>query len=66
MFRVAFSMRWQDTLEYVVAPGEYRKSFPIFGSVAGLALVSRATIVMDRDNLKEFRSEQYTSGKNAV
>lgn len=63
MFRVAVSMRWQDTLEYVVAPGEYRKSFPYFGSVAGLALVSRATIVMDRDSLKKFRSEQYTSGK---
>ena len=38
MFRVAVSMRWQDTLEYVLAPGEYRKSFPYLGSVAGLAL----------------------------
>jgi hypothetical protein len=63
MFRVAVSMRWQDTLEYVVAPGEYKKSFPYFGSVAGLALLSREIIVMDRDRLKKFRSEQYTSGK---
>jgi hypothetical protein len=63
MFRVAVSMRWRDTLEYVVAPGEYRKSFPYFGSVAGLALLSRSTIVMDRDRLKKFRSEQYISGK---
>ena len=63
MFRVSVSMRWQDNLEYVVAPGEYRKSFPYFGSVAGLALLSRTTIVMDRDKWKKFRSEQYTSGK---
>lgn len=66
MFRVSVSMRWQDTLEYVVAPGEYRKSFPYFGSVAGLALLSRTTIVMDRDKRKKFRSEQYISGKSPI
>jgi hypothetical protein len=62
MFRVGISARWQDTLEYVTAPGEYRVPFPYQNSVAGLALEFRQAIVMDRDNFKRFRNKQYTDG----
>ncbi len=64
MFRVAVSMRWNDTLEYIVAPGEYKKAFPYFGSIAGLALTVRQTIVMDRDRFKKFRTQDYVDGKS--
>lgn len=62
MFRVGVSARWQDTLEYITAPGEYRAPFPYQGSVAGMALLFRQTIVMDRDINKRFRNKQYTDG----
>ncbi|MEN3335225.1 MAG: hypothetical protein V7641_4590 [Blastocatellia bacterium] len=62
MFRLGISVRWQDTLEYIVAPGEYRGSFPLMGSVSGLALLVRKTIVMDRDRYKQFRSKDYPQG----
>jgi hypothetical protein len=63
MFRVAISMRWQDNLEYVVAPGEYRQSFPYYGSVAGMSLLVRRTIVMNRDKYKKFRTSDFLDGK---
>jgi hypothetical protein len=63
MFRVAISMRWQDNLEYIVAPGEYKKSFPYHGSVAGMSLVVRKTILMDRDRFKAFRTSDYIQGR---
>lgn len=62
MFRVGVSARWQDKLEYITAPGEYRVPFPYQNSVAGLALEFRQTIVMDRDIHKRFRNKQYTNG----
>jgi hypothetical protein len=62
MFRVGISVRWQDTLEYIVAPGEYKGSFPLIGSVSGLALLVRQTIVMERDRFKQFRSKDYAQG----
>jgi hypothetical protein len=62
MFRVGVSARWQDKLEYVSAPGEYRVPFPYQNSVAGLALEFRQSIVMDRDIRKRFRNKQYTDG----
>jgi hypothetical protein len=63
MFRVAISMRSQDNLEYIVAPGEYRKSFPYYGSVAGMSLLARRTIVMNRDKYKKFRTSDFVDGK---
>jgi hypothetical protein len=63
MFRVAISMKWQDSLEYIVAPGQYQKPFPYIGSVAGLALAVKQTIVMDRDKQKKFRSGDFVEGK---
>lgn len=63
MFRVGVTMRWQDMLEYLVAPGEFKKSFPYFGSVAGLALLSRRAIVMDRDKNKKFRAKDFDRGR---
>lgn len=62
MFRVSVSVKWQDTLEYIVAPGEYKGTFPLMGSVSGLALLARKTIVMDRDRFKNFRSKDYGKG----
>lgn len=62
MFRVGVTSRWQDTLEYITAPGEYRVPFPYPGSVSGLALEFRETIVMDRDCRKRFRNKKYTEG----
>jgi hypothetical protein len=62
MFRVGVAMRHQDVLEYIVAPGEYQSSFPYIGSVAGLSLIVRETIVMDRDMDKKFRSKDYRDG----
>jgi hypothetical protein len=62
MFRVGVAMRHQDVLEYIVAPGEYQASFPYIGSVAGLSLIVRETIVMDRDMDKKFRSKDYRDG----
>ena len=63
MIRVAISMKWHDNLEYVVAPGQYKKSFPYFGSVAGLALAVNHTIVMDRDRYKKFRGKDLGEGR---
>jgi hypothetical protein len=62
MFRVGISARWQDTLEYITAPGEYRMPFKFTGSVAGLALLFRKTIVMDRDKKKRFRNAEFSDG----
>ena len=63
MIRVAISMKWQDNLEYLVAPGQYQKSFPYLGSVAGLALAVKQTIVMDRDRFKKFRGKDFVEGR---
>jgi hypothetical protein len=63
MFRVAISMKWLDHLEYVVAPGEYKKDLAYAGSVAGLALEVKQTIVMDRDRYKKFRGKSLPDGK---
>ena len=62
MFRVSIAMRRQDVLEYIVAPGQYQATFPFGGSVAGLSLTVRQTIVMDRDIDKKFRSREYRDG----
>lgn len=62
MFRVGVAMKWQDTLEYISAPGEYRVAFPFQRSVSGLALVSRQTIVMDRDRNRRFRDKDHGDG----
>jgi hypothetical protein len=62
MFRVGVSARWQETLEYITAPGEYRVPFPYKNSVAGLALEFGQTIVMDRDIHKRFRNKLYSDG----
>jgi hypothetical protein len=62
MFRVGVAMRHQDVLEYIVAPGQYRASFPYIGSVAGLSLAVRQTIIMARDRDKKFRSKDYRDG----
>jgi hypothetical protein len=62
MFRVGVTSRWQDTLEYITAPGEFRVSFPYQGSVSGLALEFHENIVMDRDSRKRFRNKKYTDG----
>jgi|GEM_PF-2287577 len=63
MIRVGIAVRWQDTLEYIVAPGQYKQPFPFFRSVAGLALQVQKTIVMDRDKDKKFRSKEYSDGR---
>ncbi|MGB9179065.1 MAG: hypothetical protein WCB68_07425 [Pyrinomonadaceae bacterium] len=63
MFRVAISMRWLDNLEYVVTAGEYLKPFPYFGSVAGMSLLVRKTIIMDKDKDKKFRTSDFMDGK---
>jgi hypothetical protein len=62
MFRVGVAARWQDTLEYISAPGEYRVAFPFLRSVSGLALLSRQTIVMDRDSNRRFRDKDHGDG----
>jgi hypothetical protein len=62
MFRAGVTVKWQDVLEYVSASGGYRKPFPYFGSVAGLALLFRQTVIMDRDANKKFRSDAYPQG----
>jgi hypothetical protein len=62
MFRVGVAVRRQDMLEYIVAPGQYKAAFPLLRSVAGLALLVRQTIVMDRDRTKRFRSKDYPRG----
>jgi hypothetical protein len=62
MFRVAISIKQAELLEYIVAPGEYQASFPLVGSVAGLALSMRETIVMDRDRDREFRDKDHKDG----
>jgi hypothetical protein len=59
MFRVSVLIRRRDLLDYVVAPGEYGKSFPVFGSVSGLALTFKQTIVMDRDMHRTFRDKSH-------
>ncbi len=62
MFRVGVSLRWQDKLETITAPGQYRVPFPYQNSVAGMALEFRQTIVMDRDIRKRFRNKEYPNG----
>lgn len=57
MFRMGITIRMPDTLEYVVAPSKYKQPFPLRGSVAGLALTTRKTIVMERDKSRTFRNE---------
>jgi hypothetical protein len=57
MFRMGITIRMTDSLEYVVAPSKYKQPFPLRGSVAGLALTTRKTIVMGRDKSKTFRNE---------
>jgi hypothetical protein len=63
MFRVGVTVRKKDTLEYIVAPGEYKDSFPYFGSTAGLCLKAHHTIVMDRDRYRKFRTREYRDGR---
>jgi hypothetical protein len=65
MFRVGITIQWQDVLEYVISPGEYRVSFPYAASVAGLALLTRQTIIMDRDRNIKFRSKDQKEGIRA-
>ena len=62
MFRVGVAAKWQDDLEYISAPGEYRVAFPFLRSVSGLALLSRQTIVMDRDSNRRFRDKDHGDG----
>ncbi|HEY0081030.1 MAG TPA: hypothetical protein VGB73_20670 [Pyrinomonadaceae bacterium] len=62
MFRMGVTIRMSDHLQYIVAAGEYRSPFPIRKSVAGLALKSGHTIVMDRDKNKQFRTEDNQEG----
>lgn len=57
MFRMGITIRLPDSLEYIVAPSKYKQPFPLRGSVAGLALTTRETIVMYRDESKRFRTE---------
>jgi hypothetical protein len=63
MFRVSVTMRWRDMIEYIVTTGEYRTTFPYHGSVAGMSLLVRRTIVMDRDRYKKFRTGDFLEGK---
>jgi hypothetical protein len=65
MFRVGITIKWQDVLEYIIAPGEYRVSFPYNASVAGLALLTRQTIIMDRDRNIKYRAKDYKEGISA-
>lgn len=62
MFRVGVAIRWRDNLEYIVAPGKYGASFPVFNSVAGLALIFEQIIIMDRDRYRRFRNNNYIEG----
>lgn len=62
MFRAAIAVRKADFLEYIVAPGEYHAAFPRLGSVLGLSLEMRETIVMDRDRDTKFRNKDYKDG----
>lgn len=62
MFRVGIAAVWGETLEFVTAPGESRQPFKWGGSVAGLALTFRKTIVMHRDRHKRFRSPEFGEG----
>jgi hypothetical protein len=66
MFRMGITIRQGDNLIYIAAPGEYRKPFPYHGSVAGLALLVRQTIVMDRDKNKKFRTDTYKDGLSPI
>lgn len=63
MFRIGITVKWQDALEYIVTPGQYRQPFPYRESVAGLALTAQETIIMDRDRDKSFRSASFMDGK---
>ncbi|HEV2799868.1 MAG TPA: hypothetical protein VGW12_05190 [Pyrinomonadaceae bacterium] len=63
MFRVAISMRWLDNIEYVVTAGEYLNSFPYYGSVAGMSLLIKRPIVMNRDKYRKFRTSAFPQGK---
>jgi len=62
MFRVGILLRTEDVLDYIVAPGPYRAAFRYFGSVAGLSLLTRQTIIMNRDRTKRFRAKDYRDG----
>ena len=63
MFRMGITVKWLDNLEYVVAPGTYKKTLPYKDSVAGLALRERKVIVMDRDQNKTFRGGETPKSK---
>ncbi len=62
MFRSAVSLKWQDNLEFIDAAAAYTQSFPLFGSVTGLALEVLNTIVMDRDKYRRFRTTSHPQG----
>jgi hypothetical protein len=62
MFRSAVSLKWKDNLEFIDAAAAYTKSFPYFGSVAGVALEVLQTVVMDRDKNKRFRTTAHPQG----
>jgi hypothetical protein len=63
MFRMGITVKWLDNLEYVVAPGTYKKTLPYKDSVAGLALRERKVIVMSRDQNKIFRGSETPKSK---
>jgi hypothetical protein len=62
MFRMGIAVKRVDTLTYIITPGEYRRAFPFYGSVAGLALTMRKTIVMYRDEHTKFRNDSFRDG----
>jgi|ERR1051325_7203948 hypothetical protein len=64
MLRVSISMKWNNNLEYIVRQGQYMRPFPLIGSVAGLALNVNQTIVMDRDEHKKFRGQDFVEGRS--
>ncbi|HYE14636.1 MAG TPA: hypothetical protein VD968_09370, partial [Pyrinomonadaceae bacterium] len=62
MFRMGVTAVTASNLEYVVAPGDYKEPFPLRGSVAGLAMRARQSIVMNRDRNKKFRTKDDKGG----
>lgn len=62
MFRMSISVKNQEYLEYIGSDTGRGKSFPMMGSVAGLALLARQTIVMDRDKNRRFRTTEAPDG----
>jgi hypothetical protein len=62
MFRMSIFIKTQEYLEYIGGDTAGRKPFPFTGSVAGLALRSHQTIVMDRDKNTRFRTTEDQEG----